>query len=341
LFSVYLFSKPIPLKEQFTMTSVIEWPQQTPTNESTTNESNNEVGEQLRTATTAIRLHVRWPGVRKTLSQRQRQLAAGAFSADANLLSAGKKLFDTSHPVFRAVSTVKSQAVSYWRSQTLPYVEPGVRLVKRGMVLGLESYLRESQLELQAKVRELDQCWYELVDQARTRLGDLFDPTDYPPSITDEFEITWDYPSTTPPDYLRSVAPEVYEEECRRVRERFNEAVTIAENAFAEELAGLVAHLAERLSGDADGKPKVFRDTAVTNLQEFFSRFRRLSIGSDDSLERLVQQAQTLLGGMVPEDLRQAKPLRERISEGLTRIGASLDGYMTERPRRNIIRRAS
>ncbi len=99
--------------------------------------------------------------------------------------------------------------------------------------------------------------------------------------------------------------------------------------------------LDERLSGDSDGKPKVFRDAAVTNLQEFFSRFRRLSIGSDDSLERLVQQAQSLIGGMVPDDLRQANPLRERISEGLTRIEASLDGYMTERPRRNIIRRAS
>ncbi len=318
------------------MTSILEWPQPTSPQETT-----SEAGEHLRSATTAIRLHVRWPGVRKTLNQGQRQLAAGAFSADANLLSAGKKLFDTSHPVFRTVSAVKSQAVSYWRNQTLPYVEPGVRLVKRGMVSALEAYLRESQDDLQAKVRDLDQCWYELVEQARLRLGDLFDPRDYPASITDEFEISWDYPATTPPDYLQSVAPEVYEEECRRVRDRFNEAVTIAENAFAEELASLVSHLAERLSGDTDGKPKVFRDTAITNLQEFFSRFRTLSIGSDESLERLVQQAQSLLGGIVPDDLRQTSTLRDRISEGLTRIEASLDGYMTDRPRRNIMRRAS
>ena len=75
-------------------------------------------GEQLQSATTAIRLHVRWPGVRKTLSQDQRQLAAGAFSADAKVLSAGKKLFDTTHPVFRTVSAVKSKAVAFWREQT-------------------------------------------------------------------------------------------------------------------------------------------------------------------------------------------------------------------------------
>ncbi len=296
-------------------------------------------GEQLQSATTAIRLHVRWPGVRKTLSQGQRRLAAGAFSADVDVLSAGKKLFDTTHPVFRAVSAVKSKAVACWRGQTLPYVEPGIRLVRRSTVSTLESQLRETQVELQATVRDLDRCWGELVDQARNRLGDLFDVTDYSPSIADEFEITWDYPATTPPDYLRSVAPEIYESECNRVRDRFTEAVKIAEAAFAEELGSLVSHLAERLSGEADGKPKVFRDTAVTNLNEFLERFRRLSIGTDESLEQLVDQARSLVTGVVPEDLRQRESLRQRISNGLTRIEASLDGYMTDRPRRNIIRR--
>jgi hypothetical protein len=296
-------------------------------------------GEQLQSATTAIRLHVRWPGVRKTLSQGQRRLAAGAFSADANVLSAGKKLFDTTHPVFRAVSAVKSKAVACWRVQTLPYVEPGVRLVKRETVATLESQLRETQSELQQSVKELDRCWSELVEQARQRLGDLFDVTDYSQSIADEFAITWDYPATTPPDYLRSVAPEIYQSECDRVRERFNEAVQIAEAAFAEELASLVSHLAERLSGETDGKPKVFRDTAVTNLHDFLERFRRLSIGTDESLEQLVGQAQSLITGVVPDELRQQESLRTRISNGLVRLEASLDGYMTDRPRRNIIRR--
>jgi len=316
------------------MSTILESPTQT-----SEFQQRNTAGEQLQSATTAIRLHVRWPGVRKTLSQGQRRLAAGAFSADVDVLSAGKKLFDTTHPVFRAVSAVKSKAVACWRSQTLPYVEPGVRLVKRETVSTLESQLRETQNELELSVRDLDRCWGELVEQARERLGDLFDVTDYSQSISDEFAISWDYPATTPPDYLRSVAPEIYESECNRVRDRFTEAVKIAETAFAEELASLVSHLAERLSGESDGKPKIFRDTAVTNLHEFLDRFRRLSIGTDESLEQLIEQAQSLVSGVLPEDLRQRDSLRQRISNGLTRIEASLDGYMTERPRRNIIRR--
>jgi len=296
-------------------------------------------GEQLQTETTAIRLHIRWPGVKKTLSQSQRLLAAGAFNADLNVLSAAKKLLDTSHPAFRAVSAVRSRVVTCWRDQTLPYVEPGVRLVRRSTVPKLESQLHEAQAELEEAVSELDRCYGDLVEQARQRLGELFDATDYSSSIVDLFEISWDYPATTPPDYLRTVAPEVYQSECLRVRDRFNEAVEIAQAAFAEELSNLVSHLAERLSGESDGKPKVFRDTAVTNLNEFIERFHRLSIGSDESLEQLVEQARSLVTGVVPDKLRQQDSLRQRLSNGLTRIEASLDGYMTDRPRRNIIRR--
>ena len=105
-----------------------------------------------------------------------------------------RKLLDTSHPAFRAVSAVKSRVVSYWRDQTLPYVEPGVRLVRLNAVPEMESHLRAAQIELDQSVSELDRCWGELVDQARHRLGDLFDVTDYSPSIADEFEITWDLP---------------------------------------------------------------------------------------------------------------------------------------------------
>ena len=48
---------------------------------------------------------------------------------------------------------------------------------------------------------------------------------------------------------------------------RFEEAVQLAEQAFLDEFARLVEHLAERISGAGDdGQPRVFRDSAVGNL---------------------------------------------------------------------------
>jgi hypothetical protein len=46
------------------------------------------------------------------------------------LLSAGKKILDVHHEKFRALTSLRSRIVSYWRGLTLPYVENGVRLIR-------------------------------------------------------------------------------------------------------------------------------------------------------------------------------------------------------------------
>ena len=317
------------------MSTVMESPA---TGEAT--QSNSELGSRLRSDTTAVRVHIRWPGTRKSLSESQRSLAAEAFAADQKSVSAAKKLLDTSHPAFKAVTTVKTAAVNYWRDSTLPFVEPGMRLIRRQQITEFNERMTEYREQLAIAVSELEQHFDELVQQARQRLGDLFNASDYPADIADAFAIEWDFPSVSTPEYLRSVSPELYEAECQRVRARFDEAVSLAENAFAEELAQLVTHLAERLSGGEDGQPKVFRDSAVNNLREFFDRFRRLNIRSDDDLERLVTDAESVIAGVSPQGLRDRQSLRQAVNAQLREVTESLDDWMTDRPRRNILRRA-
>lgn len=295
-------------------------------------------GTRLQAETTAVRLHISWPGTRKSLSRDQKQQAAGAFDADSRTLSAAKRLFDTSHPSFRAVSAIKAKAGALWKGMTLPYIEPGVRLLRRGDVSDFDGRMTKIQDELAEAVEELDRCFTELVDQARGQLGHLFDPADYPVSMSGLFSLAWDFPSVTPPAYLRTVSPIVYEQECQRVQEKFAEAVELAEQTFAEELSQLVSHLAERLTGSIDGKPKVFRDTAVTNLTEFFDRFQHLNIGSNEDLDQLVENARQVVSGVNPQDLRDRTSLRDRVARSLTQVESSLDELMTDRPRRNIIR---
>ncbi|WP_455429549.1 hypothetical protein [Neorhodopirellula lusitana] len=298
------------------------------------------VGERLQSETTAVRMKIHWPGVRKTLSQDQNRQAAGTFSADTKSLSTSKKLFDTSHPAFRAATAVKSQASDYWRSVTLPYVEPGMRLIRRRDVASFDVHMTTVKAELAEAVGQIEQVYDELVDQARTRLGNLFDPADYTVDLSEQFAIEWDYPSCDPPEYLLRVSPRLYYEECSRVQRRFDEAVQLAEQAFADELSQLIGHLAERLAGESDGTPKVFRDSAVTNLMQFFERFQRLNIRSNADLDQLVTQAREIVGNVAPQDLRDRTSIRDRVAGQLSQVEASLDDWMTDRPRRSILRRS-
>ena len=100
-------------------------------------------------------------------------------------------------------------------------------------------------------------------------------------------------------------------------------------------------HLASRLAGDEDGKPKIFRDSAVSNMAEFFSRFRDLNVRSNDQLDDLVQRCESLMQGVEPQALRDNGSLRRSLSTNLSAVQSSLDQLIVDRPRRNIIRRRS
>ncbi|QDU97647.1 nucleoside hydrolase [Lignipirellula cremea] len=295
--------------------------------------------DRLRTTMAAARLSFTWLGVRKSLNSQQKNQAADSFGAEGKFLSAGKKLLDTSHPAFKAVTAIRGRAVAYWKGVSLPYPEPGVRLIRQDAIARFDEQIAAFGEELDDAVAELDRHYDELRAAARDRLGDLFDNGDYPATLVGLFGIEHDYPSVEPPDYLRQLSPALYEQECRRVQSRFDQAVQLAEAAFMEELARLVEHLTERLGGQEDGKPKVFRDSAVDNMTQFFERFRALNVRSNEQLDELVTRAQGIVSGVAPQALRDSGELRQQIATQLATVQSSLDGLLVDRPRRNILRR--
>jgi hypothetical protein len=289
----------------------------------------------------AVRVAFTWFGVRKTLSPTQKAEAAAAFDAEGNYLSAGKKLLDTSHPAFKAVTTVRGRMISFWRGISLPFPDPGVRLIRQEDIAMFDVQFTTLKAELAEAVAKLDERYSELQQAAQNRLGRLFNPADYPPSLRSLFAVAWEFPSVEPPEYLRQLSPALYEQEAARVAARFDEAVRLAEEAFTGELAKLVSHLTERLTGQEDGKPKIFRDSAIANVKEFFDRFRTLSVRSDQQLDDLVSQAQRVIRGVAPQELRDNPSLRQHVATQLSAVGAALDGLMVDRPRRSLLRRAA
>ncbi|MEW4529417.1 hypothetical protein [Maioricimonas sp. JC845] len=298
----------------------------------------NTPAQRMRTTMAALRLSFTWFGTRKTLSAAQKARAAASFGAEGEFLSAGKKLLNTRDPAFRACTSLRNRATAYVRSQSLPFPEPGLRLIRHDDVEVIDSQLAQYQEELVDAVTVLDERFSELKQSARQRLGDLYSEADYPDTLTGLFDLSWEFPSVEPPEYLRQLNPALYRQECQRVQARFDEAVRLAETAFMEELGRLVEHLHERLTGADDGRPKVFRDSAVTNLTEFFERFRSLSLHSHPELDALVERARSVLQGVAPQQLRDGDRLRQQLAGELARVQSSLDGLLVDRPRRNIQR---
>lgn len=298
----------------------------------------DRAGQKLRNAMAPVRVAFTWFGTRKSLSAEQKAQAAESFGAEGQFLTAGKKLIDTAHPAFKTVTAVRGRIIAYWKSISLPFPEPGLRLIRQQDIAGLDAQLTTLRGELDEAVANLDAHYSELRSAARERLGSLFNASDYPITLQGLFGISWEYPSVEVPDYLQRLSPHLYEQECRRVASRFDEAVLLAEDAFLGELNRLVSHLTERLSGNDDGKPKVFRDSAVENLREFFTRFQQLNVRSNAELDSLVDQARRLLSGVQPQELRDNATRRQQLASQLAGVQASVDGMLVDRPRRTIIR---
>jgi hypothetical protein len=99
------------------------------------------------------------------------------------------------------------------------------------------------------------------------------------------------------------------------------------------------SYLVERLGDNgADGERKVFRDTAVTNLTDFFQRFTSLNVRSNVDLDRLVETAQRTLSGVDPQAVRSNGALRQQVSTQLSAVQSVLEGMLVDQPRRRILR---
>ena len=306
-----------------------------------TTQLERSAAQRLRTTMAAVKLSFTWLGVRKTLAPEQRTTAARAFHADRELLSASKLILDTKNPAYRAVAGVRSEASGYWRTVTLPFPDAGIRLLPQNSLSTFASTMQTYRERLQESARELGGQYEQIKSEAERRLGTLFNASDYPTTLDGLFDLEVSYPTIEPPNYLMALHPDVYQQEQARVRERFESAVELAEQGFATELQRLTAHLAERLTGLHDGQPKVFRDSAVENLREFFERFRQLNIRSGPELDALVEQAQQTINGVEPQTLRDSNRLRQMVARDFEQIQARVGEMLVDRPRRNILRRGN
>ena len=307
----------------------------------------SEAATHLQSDWAGIRLSFGRMGTRKTLTTGQRQTAADQFDAAGDYISAGKKLIDTRDPAFKKVSAVLTKARECWQDSTLPYPEPGVRLIRQDRIDYLTGKLAGFQAELAEAVATLGARYDELRERARGKLGDLYNPADYPATLDGLFRIEWDLPSLAPPEYLMG-NPNLYAEQSAKIAARFNEAVSLAEDAFIAELADSIDALQRKLNGLDDGTEKRLHGSTLENLSAFFERFKTLNLHSSAELDRIVDQAEAALSGksliggqaVTRDELRDSASIRADVRSRLAGVTATLDGMMVSRPRRAITRRS-
>ena len=175
-----------------------------------------------------------------------------------------------------------------------------------------------------------------LIDAAKKRLGPLYDPTQYPPaaSVRRLFGFDWQVIEiVTPNEKLRSISQALFEKEKAKAEAVWTSAVGQINDALAEGMAEVVAHLGARLGG-GDEPPKRFRETAIKRVTDFLDAFGQRNVTGNADLARLVDQARRLLSGVDAKAVKKDGDLRRRLAQGVAEIKGSLDGMLEARPAR-------
>ena len=293
--------------------------------------------QELKQTMGAVRVSFSWVGTQRKLSDDQSTQIANTFDANTDLVTASKKLFDTKNPTYRVLTAIKSQVWAYWRQMTLPFPQPGVRLIKQEDVPAFEERMNLFKDELTRAAAQLQLEYEGIKNAAREKLGQLYNENDYPATLENVFSLHWEFPSVDAPNYLMTFSPKLYEQEQQKIQRRFEQAVILAEEAYAEELRELVNHIIERLTDNVTGEKKIFRSSAITHFQEFQAAFKRMNVRSNQELENLIDRAASLVAGVSADGLRKDANKRDDIKNQMTTVRNALDNLIATAPQRRLI----
>lgn len=265
-----------------------------------------------------------WQGYR--LDREATRKVTDDANADADAARVNKHLIpkDSLKPIVSAATAIRS----HFYECTLPWKDNGDRVLTRKMYFQFMNDHSKLCDEFHAAVDTFLKGDYPVaIQKAEFRMGDLFDPDDYPhvSDLRRRFYANIDIDAVSVAGDFRVALDEDQAEKVRSGIERsMQDRINRAVGDVWQRLATMLGHFATRL-GNEDA---IFRDTTITNLQEIVALLPALNLTDDPELERIRQEVARVIKGVDPKDVRKDKAYRAEIAGEAQRIMDDMAGFM-------------
>jgi hypothetical protein len=271
----------------------------------------------------------RWQGQRLDKEASQRVTEDAGARADAARVNKHLVPKEALAPVQTAASAVRD----HFYTNTLPWRDNGDRLMTRKLFTTFIEQHERLKGEFDTAVDKFLCVDYpSAVAQAEFRMGDLFKRDDYPSAaeLRHRFRVTIEFEALTTSNDFRV---QIDAEHADKVRSAMEEAalrrVQTAQADVWRRLLEKVSYYQERLAGEsADGKPAVFRDSTVDNIEELVELVPGLNVLDDPDIELIRQQILDKLGGHTAKEIRANPDLREELASDAKAIVDQMQGFM-------------
>jgi hypothetical protein len=273
---------------------------------------------------------------RRFNNEKKADLSKVQTAAEKKMLKMEKSLLDS--PELKAISAFDLACQIWLSSAALPsYLMSGLYRIPVAKVRAIYDGLVERERMRGELVSAFLERYTALKQEAAALLADQYDPADYPKIdvVASKFKFEYFFMDIDEvPDQLKSIDAAIYGEAVRKTEAKLAQVVADIRLGMSEAFSEVIAHMAERLQTGPDGKPKVFRDSLVNNLTEFFEDFPLRNVTNDEGLTALVQKAKAVMAGITPDDLRDAEGgVRAKVAKNIAQIKSAVDAMVVERTR--------
>jgi hypothetical protein len=224
----------------------------------------------------------------------------------------------------RAATAVRE----HFYRMTLPWKDNGDRLLTRMMFRDFIQKHEELSGVFKDAVDDFVTRSYPIArEKAAFRMGELFDPNDYPPaeSLRRKFYINTDIdPVSEANDFRVSLDAEHADEVKETMEKAMNDRLGRAMRDVWSRLATVVGRFADKMSTD-----EVFKESTVRNLEELIEMLPGLNVLDDPDLAAIHQELADKLVGYDPKDLRKKPEIRSEAATQAKEIMERMQGFMS------------
>jgi len=228
-----------------------------------------------------------------------------------------KLLVDKSHmdPLVQFAGKIRQ----YHYKMTLPWLDNGARLLPSALFLEYSAKIRQYTAEYEKVVDAfIDIYDRRLVQDARQRLGTMYDPEDYPPGadLRSKFGISVDIvPVPDGQDFRVDVGDAERTRISREISERVAQRQAQAEKDAWDRCRDVVTTIQTRLSSP---KP-IIRESLIDNASELVRLLPGLNVSNSPKMQAVCDSIALKLI-VNPDVLRSSMTARKRVADAATEI---------------------
>jgi hypothetical protein len=237
--------------------------------------------------------------------------AAAACHTETAFLDARKHIIDKA--MFKTIEKAANKIRNRHYDLTIPWSHNGEALLPAKLFWQYTQEMRELKDAFYSTVENFVNNYEIYKSDARLRLGDIFDESDYPPLdvIRNSFGVNFSF---LPIPSANHFVVEIEQSEIQGIKQSLQDELSAAESEAMGKLWDRVYALVDRAYTTLSDPERIFKDSLVDDLTQYVELVPALNVLNNKDLNRVIELMKEQLCGHSADQLRHDLDVREKVA---------------------------